>query len=86
MNEFHSKEELFKRVYPALKTRYIQFCRLGYSDVSVEEIWNYLSNQWKNGNDLMLSDIVNDIMNVTYDEIKAFLNNENTISDDFFEQ
>lgn len=61
---FTSLEQLFKRVRPALHARCSEFNRLGYFDIKDIDIWNYLLEaKWKKGKDLMLSDIVNDIMN-----------------------
>ncbi len=63
--EFSTKEELFKRVRPALRAKEVEFHRLGHSYIKDIDIWNYLiQEKWINGKNLMLSDIVNDIMHV----------------------
>ena len=63
--EFSSLNELYKRVKPALHAKEEEFHRLGYSKVQSIDIWNYLIElKWKNGSNLMLSDIVSDIMNL----------------------
>ena len=63
--EFSSLGELYKRVKPALHAKEEEFHRLGYSNISSVDIWNYLIEmKWKKGKDLMLSDIVSDIMNL----------------------
>lgn len=82
--EFHSQEELFQRVTPALHARCGELAREGYSDINSLDIWNYfIQSKWSVADDLMLSDIVHDIMHVEYDEIRNFLDGEET--DDFFE-
>ena len=71
-DEFHSEEELLEHVKPALNARKSELERLGYN-VSIMNIWHYLvENKWKQGTGLMLSDIVNDIMHVEYEEIKTY--------------
>ena len=72
--EFSSKEELFKRVRPALKAKLNEFQRLGYSYVQEMDVWNYLiENVWSKSKDLMLSDIVNDILHVKIKKIDDYL-------------
>ena len=72
--EFHSQKELYDRVLPALRAKVEEFRRLGYSNVKVYDIWNYLIfHKWKNETGLMLSDIVNDIMNVDCKIVDTYL-------------
>ncbi len=72
--EFKSIEELYHRVRPALHAKEIEFHRLGYSLIKDIDIWNYLILQkWKNGRGLMLSDIVDDIMNLNCKEVYLYL-------------
>ena len=72
--EFSSKEELYKRVGPALRAKLNEFHRLGYSYIKEEDIWNYLvQTKWCKGKDLMLSDIVSDILHTKEKEINEFL-------------
>ncbi|MBR2828044.1 MAG: hypothetical protein IKE70_02280 [Bacilli bacterium] len=62
--EFSSKEELYLRVKPALFAKVSELERIGYSSITSIDIWNYMiQNKWKNGEGLMLSDIVDDILN-----------------------
>ncbi len=62
--EFHSQLELFQRVQPALHVKEEEFQRLGYLSIHSVDIWNYLiETRWKMGHGLMLSDIVDDILN-----------------------
>ena len=47
---FASKEELYKRVKPALRTKKNEFKKLGYSYIKETDIWNFLiKKKWKNG-------------------------------------
>lgn len=72
--EFSTKEELFKRVKPALKAKEIELHRLGYTYISDIDIWNYLIQiKWKQAKDLMLSDIVSDIMHTNEKKIDEYL-------------
>jgi len=76
--EFGSLKELFKRVSPALTARQEEFRRLGYSNIKGLDIWNYLiETKWKNGKNLMLSDIVSDIMNADGMELNSYLETKN---------
>ncbi len=62
--EFKSQKELYERVRPALYAKRVEFRRLGYSNIKEYDIWKYLAeSKWKNSKNLMLSDIVNDILN-----------------------
>ena len=61
--EFNSKEELYERVLPALKIKTNEIKRLGNTKITCLDVWNHLiQSNWKCGNNLMLSDIVNDIL------------------------
>lgn len=63
--EFSSKEELYRRVKPALRTKKNGLIKLGIANIREIDIWNFLiKNKWKNGSNLCLFDIVNDIMQV----------------------
>ena len=81
--EFDSLVDLFKRVQPALLVKKNEFQREGFSSVKNIDIWNCLVDQkWKVANGLMLSDIVSDILNISYDQVESYLkkkvNNQNT--------
>ncbi len=58
---FNSINELYERVVPALELK-VQLLNEQNIEVNKNDIWNYLSNKWKNSNNLTLFDIVNDIM------------------------
>lgn len=71
---FSSKEELYERVKPALKTKKNELDKLGFSYITGLDIWNYLiEKKWRQGKNLMLSDIVNDILRVEVNEIDRYL-------------
>ena len=73
--EFNSKEELYERVLPALKLKVKEFKRLGNSNITCLDVWDYLIySSWKSGNNLMLSDIVNDILYLEIDKVISYLN------------
>ena len=64
VEEFKSIEELFDRVRPALNTKVFEGKEFGFQ-VKEIDIWNYLvDSKWKKSNNLMLSDIVDDILNL----------------------
>ena len=68
--EFASQLELYKKVLPAfnVKKRLITYSK--YKNITNENIWIYLiNNNWKNSNNLTLSDIVNDIITVDLEEV-----------------
>lgn len=64
IDEITSKEELYKRVKPALRAKKRELARLGYYYIKETDIWNYLiQSKWLKSHDLMLSDVVDDILN-----------------------
>ncbi len=73
---FNSKEELFKRVKPALSAKLQELRRLNYSKITEEDIWTYLSEtKWSKSHGLMLSDIVNDIIHVDNRKLNEYIEN-----------
>lgn len=75
---FQSQKELFERVHPALNAKLVEFHRLGFLKIKDIDIWNYLvETKWKNGQGLMLSDIVSDIMNTECKKMDAYLKEKN---------
>lgn len=62
---FESIEELYQRVYPALHAKRMELKRLGFAYIKEKDIWTFLAeSKWKNSQNLMLSDIVDDILHV----------------------
>lgn len=63
---FDSQDKLFERVLPALKIKRSLMKRKGYNFFSEEDIFNCLKiSKWKNENELMLCDIIDDILNIS---------------------
>ena len=75
--EFNSKEELYVRVKPALKTKVAELTRLGFKNICEEDIFNYLAfTKWVNSKNLELSDIVSDIIHLKNEKIDDYVNNK----------
>ena len=71
--EFSSLEELYKRVRPALKSKVKKKKKYGNLSISKYDLWKCLIiNKWRNETGLMLSDIVDDILNISFDEINSY--------------
>lgn len=70
--DFTSLEDLKIRIYPALRNRVNYFKKLGVNDITEEDIFSYFFNSWKNKKDLSLSEIVNDILNCNYLNIRYY--------------
>ena len=61
--EFHSLEELYRFIRPALVTKQSEMYRCGYHYIEPEDIWNYLKEiKWKNAINLRTDEMVNDIL------------------------
>lgn len=62
--EFSSIKELYHRLEPALKSKVQELNRLSVYYVKKEDVWNYLKiSKWKNANNLLLHEMVDDILN-----------------------
>ena len=71
--EFSSLEELYKRVRRALKSKVDELQKYGNLSISKYDLWKCLIiNKWRNETGLMLSDIVDDILNISFDEINSY--------------
>ena len=71
--EFSSLEELYKRVRPALKSKVDELQKYGNLSISKYDLWKCLIiNKWRNETGLMISDIVDDILNTSFDEINSY--------------
>ncbi len=76
--EFSSLKDLYIRVTPALNAKKKELDRVGLSYIQKEDIWNYLVEaKWKQGKDLMLSDIVDDILNTDSSLIDKYFKEKN---------
>lgn len=60
--KFNNIQELYERVFPALKLRKKEL-KSQNIEMGEIDIWNYFSTQWQNCSDLVLSKIVDDILN-----------------------
>jgi len=77
--EFSNLKDLYLRVDPALTTKRLELERKGFKNISNIDIWKYLvENKWKHGKDLMLSDIVDDILNTDC----SLFNKDNSLDED----
>ena len=77
--EFDSQEELFERVKPALEAKKVELNRLGFKNVKIKEIWDYLVlYKWSHSQDLMLSDIVSDILHIDNKRFNYYLRSKKT--------
>lgn len=71
---FSSKEDLYKRVGPALRAKRADLERDGYTYINEVDVWNYLvQEKWIKSTNLMLCDIVNDILKAENEMIDAYL-------------
>ena len=78
MDGFSNLSQLYNRVKPALKSKCLDFKRLGINNISEADIWNYLKNNvWNKGKDLTLADIVDDIMSVNLEALDEYLTKKN---------
>ena len=73
--EFRTKEELYKRVLPALYSKIKEVRKLGFKFITEKDIWNYLvENEWKNRVNLELYDLINDILYVDNYKLNDYVN------------
>ncbi len=71
---FSNKEELYKRVGPALRAKKAELDRSNYPYIKEIDIWNYLiQEKWIKSKNLMLCDIVNDILKAENKDIDTYL-------------
>ena len=76
MQKFKNLEHLYNTVKPALKARTSDLHREKYLMIKKEDIWNYLLEQkWILEDNLDLSLIVDDIMNVDGYKISEYKRN-----------
>ena len=81
--EFSSLKDLYLRIAPALNGIKIESDRIGLSYISKKDVWEYLvESKWKQGNNLMLSDIVDDILNTDNNLIDKYFKEKNTSLDE----
>jgi hypothetical protein len=86
MDDFRFKtlEELYRKLLPALNAKVADLKRNKIINITEEDIWNYLKNNyWKNKKDLTLGEMVNDILttpNIDLQEYKI-KNKSSSLSD-----
>ena len=62
-----TSEELYERLIPALNTKVTELKRNDLDYIKQDDIWNYLKDsKWKNANNLLLYQMVDDILNLHY--------------------
>lgn len=77
--EFKTLEELYQRLYPALKIKKRELYRLGFPYIQEEDIWDYFRiYKWSKSHNLMLSEMVNDILNTDHQAFQSFLQEKNS--------
>lgn len=77
MREYHSQEELYEGLIPAMKVKLSRLRENNYYNIKCEDIWNYLRDtKWKNSFDLTLGEMVNDIIHVDNEKIANYVINK----------
>ena len=82
MYEYKSLKELYTALKPAfdVKLRELEY-RKEY-DITKEDIWTYLSmTKWKQAHNLGISDMVSDIMHVSYLDLKKYKEEKNSFNE-----
>ena len=75
--EFNSIKELYDRVYPALKSKVRELKKNKITYIKEIDVWNCLVDiKWKSTKGLLLSDIVDDILNIDNSVIESFVKEE----------
>lgn len=75
--KFTSLEELYNRLIPAMETKVkeLKLNRINY--ITIDDIWNYLRKyKWSKGNNLTLSECVDDILNTSDEEYRKYIKNK----------
>ena len=74
---FNNINELYKRVYPALKSKIKELKKNKIDYIKEVDIWNYLvETRWKNTKGLVLADIVDDILNTDNKKIEDYVKDQ----------
>ena len=75
--EFNSIKELYERLVPALNAKVTELKRNDLDYIKQDDIWNYLKDsKWKNANNLLLYQMVDDILNLNNNEIDEYVKSE----------
>lgn len=71
---FNNINELYKRVFPALKSKVKELNKNKIDYIKEVDIWNYLvESRWKSTKGLVLADIVDDILNTDNKKIEDYV-------------
>ncbi len=71
IEDFESEEQLYNRLRPALTTKCNELKRLDNTDITNQDIWEYLKeNIWSTRTNLTLADLVNDILHLDKTELQ----------------
>ncbi len=74
--KFNNIEDLYKRVKPALDCKVHELFKRGITYINSNDIWNALkSKKWNKASDLVLSDIIDDILNTDDEFFISFMQN-----------
>ena len=74
--KFHSLNELYKRLLPALKSKKKELDKKGLTYIHEEDIWNCCKyNFWNNQRNLELYNMVDDILNTPNDVFDNYIKN-----------
>jgi len=77
--EFHSQEELYKRILPALRCKKKMIHKDGFKNIKEIDIWNYMRySKWNKSYGLELCDMVDDILSANHIDIANFKHQEGT--------
>ena len=72
--KFHSLNELYKRLLPAIKSKKKDLHKEGLTYIYEEDIWNCCKeNCWNNRRNLELCDMVDDILNTPNDIFEKYI-------------
>ena len=75
--EFNNIKELYDRVYPALKSKVKELKKNKITYIKEVDVWNCLTHlKWKSTKGLLLSDIVDDILNIDNSIIENYVKEE----------
>ncbi len=72
--KFKSLEDLYNRIFPALRSKALELKLKGYKYIHEEDIWDYLKTyKWTTSRDLDLGSMVNDIFGVNIEVLNEFV-------------
>ena len=80
MQKFKDLKDLYNTVLPALKAREEELHREKFVMISKDNIWNYLlEEKWIMEDNLDISSIIDDILNVDGYKVSKYINKEEII-------